>query len=396
MVLVLPTLLLALTATLANAQNATYVSGLIQALNNAGLTTLASAVGAVNSTNVGSQLLSKLSDQSKNYTVFAPNNDAFNNVPGSVTQDPNSLVDIVAYHVVFGRFNNVTDYPNTTIGRTALGDPNLVMLEGSKDQVVAWARREDGQVHVLNQNQTNDPIVVQVTSYQNLEIFVVNGVLTYPGDISTTVQSNSQLSGFGAFAQNTQVPVWDTSTNTTDNISVLQDLTGVRGLTLFAPDNQAISQQIPQISGNQTALWAILRNHIINGTTVYSPSFDSATYVSAGGEDFHFTSNSSGKYVTSGNTTAQIVQPDVLIKNGVIHIIDRVLLNTDINQNAANSAYSSATSAAGHSSTETGPVGVPTGGSSNGKVNGAVGSLKGVSSFGLVALSTIFGSFLFA
>jgi uncharacterized surface protein with fasciclin (FAS1) repeats len=396
MVLVLPTLLLALTATLANAQNATYVSGLIQALNNAGLTTLASAVGAVNSTNVGSQLLSKLSDQSKNYTVFAPNNDAFNNVPGSVTQDPNSLVDIVAYHVVFGRFNNVTDYPNTTIGRTALGDPNIVMLEGNKDQVVAWARREDGQVHVLNQNQTNDPIVSQVTSYQNLEIFVIDGVLTYPGDISTTVQSNSQLSGFGAFAQNTQVPVWDTSTNTTDNISVLQDLTGVRGLTLFAPDNQAISQQIPQISGNQTALWAILRNHIINGTTVYSPSFDSATYVSAGGEDFHFTSNSSGKYVTSGNTTAQIVQPDVLIKNGVIHIIDRVLLNTDINQNAANSAYSSATSAAGHSSTETGPVGVPTGGSSNGKVNGAVGSLKGVSSFGLVALSTIFGSFLFA
>lgn len=76
MVLVLPTVLLALTATLVNAQNATYVSGLIQALNNAGLTTLASAVGAVNSTNVGSQLLSKLSDQSKNYTVFAPNNDA--------------------------------------------------------------------------------------------------------------------------------------------------------------------------------------------------------------------------------------------------------------------------------------------------------------------------------
>jgi uncharacterized surface protein with fasciclin (FAS1) repeats len=78
MVLVLPSLLIALTATLANAQNqnATYVSGLIDALNNAGLTTLATAVGAVNSTNIGTQLLSKLSDQSKNYTVFAPNNDA--------------------------------------------------------------------------------------------------------------------------------------------------------------------------------------------------------------------------------------------------------------------------------------------------------------------------------
>ena len=77
MVLILSPLLLALTATLANAQNqnSTYVSGLIQALNNAGLTSLASAVGAVNSTNAGSQLLSRLSNQSQNFTVFAPDND---------------------------------------------------------------------------------------------------------------------------------------------------------------------------------------------------------------------------------------------------------------------------------------------------------------------------------
>lgn len=68
-----------------------------------------------------------------------------------MNQDPNVLTDIVAYHVVFGHFQNVTDYPNTTIGRTALGDPSVVMLEGNKNQVVAWARRSDDQVHVLNQ-----------------------------------------------------------------------------------------------------------------------------------------------------------------------------------------------------------------------------------------------------
>lgn len=61
------------------------------------------------------------------------------------------MTNIVAYHVVFGHFNNVTDYPNTTIGRSALGNTSVVMLEGNKNQVVAWARRNDGQVHVLNQ-----------------------------------------------------------------------------------------------------------------------------------------------------------------------------------------------------------------------------------------------------
>lgn len=100
MVLVLSSLLLALTATLANAQsnqNSTYVSGLIQALNDAGLTTLASAVGAVNSTNVGSQLLSKLSNQSQNYTVFAPNNDACESSFFASDITPRSYSNFCAY-----------------------------------------------------------------------------------------------------------------------------------------------------------------------------------------------------------------------------------------------------------------------------------------------------------
>lgn len=398
MVLVLSTLLLALTATVANAQsNSTYVSGLIQTLNNAGLTSLASAVGAINSTTIGSQLLQNLSNQGKNYTVFAPNNDAFSNMPSGTNQGTNYLADVISYHVVFGHFNKVADYPNTTIGRTALGDPSVVMLEGNKDQVVAWARRQDGKVHVLNQNQTNDPQVVQLNSYQNLDIYVIDGTLAYPGDISSTFQSNIELTAFSDLADNTQVPVWNSGTNTTENISVAEDLAGIRGLTLFAPNNQATNQQIPQIASNNTQLWAVLRNQIINGTTVYSPSFSNSTYVSAAGENLRLTSNSTGQFVTSGNTTARIVQPDVLTKNGVIHIIDRVLVNTDVNENAANSAFSSASSLAGHSSTETGPVGVPTGGSSNSNVNGAVGKSKGVTSFGVAALSIIIGSsFLYA
>jgi len=221
----------------------------------------------------------------------------------------------------------------------------------------------------------------------------------YPADINSTFQSNGQLSGLSTFAQSTQVPVWDTSTNSTQNVSITQVLSGVRGLTFFAPNNEAITQAIPQFSGNTTQLWDVLRNHIINGTTVYTPSFVNATYVSAGGENFRLTTNSTGQYVTSGNITALIVQPDVLTDNGVIHIIDRVLLNPDVNSTAANNAFSSASSLAGHSSTETGPVGLPTGQTtnSNNNVNGATGNLKGVESFGAVALSVILGSFfLFA
>lgn len=78
---------------------------------------------------------------------------------------------------------------------------------------------------------------------------------------------------------------------------------------------------------------------MINGTTLYSPLLaGSQNYTSAGGEGLSFNLNETGQYVTLGNTTAQIVQPDVLLPNGVVHIIDRVLFDTDSNPSAASSA----------------------------------------------------------
>lgn len=245
-------------------------------------------------------------------------------------------------------------------------------------------------------SRTDDPHILQQTSYENLNIYVIDGILDYPGDTNSTFESNSNLTGFANLAHDTNVPIWDTGDHTMENVTVSEVLYGVRGLTLFVPSNQASTQEIPQITSNRTQLWTLLRNHIINGTTLYSSSFVNSTYVSAAGQYLQFSSNSTGKFVTSGNTTARIIQPDVLVKNGVFHIIDRVLLNSEVNEDAAGNAYSSATELAGHSSTETGPVGVPTGGSSGG-INGAVRDVKGVSAFGVVALSIILGaSLLFA
>lgn len=238
---------------------------------------------------------------------------------------------------------------------------------------------------------------MQLTGYQNLHIYVIDGILDYPGDINSTFEANSNLTGFADLAHDTEVPIWDTGNQTIENATLAEVLYGIRGLTLLVPSNQASAQEIPQISSNRTRFWNILKNHIINATTVYSPSFDNSTYVSAAGQNLHFTSNSTGKFVTSGNTTARITQPDVLTKNGVFHIIDRVLLNADVNEDAADNAFESATEAAGHSSTETGPVGLPTSESNNGGANGAVGNLEDVSAFGVAALSIVLGSsFLFA
>lgn len=78
---------------------------------------------------------------------------------------------------------------------------------------------------------------------------------------------------------------------------------------------------------------------IINGTTLYSPFLTGTqNYTSQSGQNFTFSANSTGQYVTLGNITAQIIQPDVLLTNGVIHVIDRVLLDVNADGAAAASA----------------------------------------------------------
>ena len=78
---------------------------------------------------------------------------------------------------------------------------------------------------------------------------------------------------------------------------------------------------------------------LINATTLYSPLLTgSQNFTSQGGETFSFSINATGQFVTQGNITARIIQPDVLLPNGVVHIVDNVFLNTNTDGNAAASA----------------------------------------------------------
>ena len=78
---------------------------------------------------------------------------------------------------------------------------------------------------------------------------------------------------------------------------------------------------------------------MISGTVAYStPLSDTLNYTSAAGEPLKFLVNATGAYVTSGNTTARIVSADIPTANGVVHIIDRVLTNTDFKSPTASSS----------------------------------------------------------
>lgn len=312
---------------------------------------------AVSNTSEGQALLAELAVGNK--SVFAPTNEAFANTSRAsnsrafarrlgasnsqilATTSPNitsnitRATDTLAYHIL----NNTQDAINTsvlpdhTIARTLLNAVGY-SLPGNLSQPVVLARNSSNETgYEIIQFNTNTSVQSSPISAGNLLIYTIDQVLSLPPTIPDVV---GQL-----------LPALTGALNQTGFLNPIQSAPGV---TLFAPDNEAIVNAQPAL-GQMTALQLtdVLANHVINGSVAYSPDFFSSNYTSAGGEPFRFSTNLTGTYVSSGNITARILQSDVIASNGVVHVIDAVLLNAVTNVTAASSAFNSATAAAARS-----------------------------------------------
>ncbi|KAF9463784.1 FAS1 domain-containing protein [Collybia nuda] len=402
---ILPLLCFSLSSAFAQSLN---VTGLISALRGAGLTSLADAAQKANGTTVGQQFLNAIVNGTHNYTIFAPNNDACKSLaPGvdDITDNTDTLAAILSYHVLPGTFVDTTSsqdaphivssvYPTVTIGRTLLTSPSFVHLEGGKGQVLAWSKNStDANATVYFLNQVPEATIISTARVSNLLICTVSDVLIPPPNLIRVIAMNNLTSLAGVVNMATVPGFFSNGTNAT--IAEVLVANNTRGYTLFAPNNAALESAgvgLTALAANNTALLTLLGNHYINGTSYYSSELlsapSSAVFTSASGQPFTFSSNSTGTYVASGSNgaSARIVKSDVLTDNGVLHIIDRVLVNLDRDETKAENAYSSATSAAAQTVTATGPVGPtstsPSGG--NTSDNGAVPFLPELSALGVL------------
>jgi uncharacterized surface protein with fasciclin (FAS1) repeats len=182
--------------------------------------------------------------------------------------------------------------------------------------------------------------VLNATRYQNLEIYIISGVLEPPGPINT-VLARQNLTMLSTILS--QLSPANISSNSTSgaNMTLATFLEESKGFTLFAPNDAALQAAASTISSlpNTSVEAAVIGNHIINGTTVYSPALSSSSnFTSASGEPLTFMTNGTGTYVMSGSSAARIVASDVLAKNGVVHVINGVLANTASDPAAASSA----------------------------------------------------------
>lgn len=263
---------------------------------------------------------------SGNKTVFAPSNAAFANVSKSVSSNTTLLTQILSYHILNNTYsaNGTMTAPSHTIARSLLNGGGY-MLPGNFSAPLVLAKANMSATSFQIVEAASNLTAMGPAVAANLNVYVIDKLIALPPTVASAV---GQL-----------LPALDSVLNSS---GLLKPLAAVNGLTVFAPSNAAI-QSVLQAVGmlNMTQLQTLLANHVINGSVAYSTDLASSNYTSAAGEPFTFMSNTSGTYVMSSNATAKIIQSDIILSTGVVHVIDAVLVNTMGNPTAAASAASS-------------------------------------------------------
>ena len=113
------------------------------------------------------------------------------------------------------------------------------------------------------------------------------------------------------------------------DLGLVETLKGVDAVTIFAPSDDAFAKlpagTLESLTTEQAT--AIVARHVIPGATVMAADVASGTVGTFGGEDIELVKTAEGgvQVVYNGNTV-NVVAADVGASNGVIHVIDSVIL----------------------------------------------------------------------
>jgi uncharacterized surface protein with fasciclin (FAS1) repeats len=101
--------------------------------------------------------------------------------------------------------------------------------------------------------------------------------------------------------------------------SLVDAVDSTRDVTVFVPNNEAF-QAIASVLSNATVetLTSVLEYHVIAGSVLYSPNVTNGTAKTLQGNNITTTVSNGTVFVNQ----AKVVIPNVLVANGVVHVID--------------------------------------------------------------------------
>ena len=251
-----------------------------------------------------------LSDMDSKFTVFAPTDDAFallgQEVIDALLADTDTLSDILTYHVISGEVDS----------SAAISSAGSLVEMVNGDSV---GLSLDGENLLVN---TATVILVDVAA-DNGVIHVIDAVLTPPavkGTPTMNIVDTAVAAGdFGTLVTALQAAGLD---------ATLADET--QFFTVFAPTDAAFAMIDPEtlnlLIADTDALSSVLLQHVVSGevnsVTAYTLNGSSAT--TASGAAIPVAINTELDTLTFGGATVQTT--DIYTTNGIIHVIDTVVV----------------------------------------------------------------------
>ena len=238
------------------------------------------------------------------FTVFAPTDEAFAKLPAGTIdellkpENKQKLTDILLYHVVSGKVM-AADVTSLTSAKTVLG----------KDVTV---KVDMGNVYI------NDAkVIITDIETSNGVIHVIDSVLLPTADKADIVDTAVADGRFKTLAAALTAA------------GLIETLKGAGPFTVFAPTDEAFAK-LPAGTidtllkpENKQKLTDILLYHVVSGNVMAADVVKLTSAKTVLGKDVTITVKDGKVFL---NDTVQVIITDIETSNGVIHVIDAVLL----------------------------------------------------------------------
>ncbi|WP_420644619.1 fasciclin domain-containing protein [Candidatus Leptofilum sp.] len=257
-------------------------------------------------------LVGTLSDEGA-FTVFAPTDDAFAALPEgtveSLLEDPaGGLTDILLYHVVDGAVK----------AESVVTLESATTLQGEDVSIVV----KDGSVFL------NDTVQVIITDIEasNGVIHVVDAVLL-PPSMTAEEEMMDDLPSIAEIA--VEDGRFTTLVAALTAADLVGTLSGEGDFTVFAPTDDAFAAlpegTVESLLEDPTGdLTDILLYHVVEGAVAAETVVTLESATTLNGADVTITVTEDGEVFL--NDTVQVIITDIQASNGIIHVIDGVLL----------------------------------------------------------------------
>jgi len=235
------------------------------------------------------------------FTVFAPTNEAFAAVPAAelkyLLSNKTALTEVLEYHVVAGKIES-TALTNGEKIKTLEGEDVTVTIDGTTVKI------DNAMVTTANVNAANGVV------------HIIDKVLIPPGFTAPTIPELAAAANLSTLV----------AAVTAANLGAT--LSGAGPFTVFAPTNEAFAA-LP--AGVLTALLKpeniqdlakVLTYHVASGEVLSTDLKNGEQIKTLEGQDVNVTISGSDDSIN----TAKVIKPNMLAVNGVVHVINGVLI----------------------------------------------------------------------